>query len=67
MVVQEVQEDENEDVGGREVEVVVAVALWWWWWKEEGGVGERMRTRRGERQDWGARERKRERMRYRRY
>lgn len=66
-MVQEVQEDENEDVGGREVEVVVAVALWWWWWKEEGGVGERMRTRRGERQDWGARERKRERMRYRRY
>lgn len=48
------QEDEDEDVGGREAEVVVAVALrwwcWWWWKKEEGGVGKRMRTRRGERQ-----------------
>lgn len=41
--------DEDEDVGGREAEVVVAVALRWWW-KEEGGVGERMRTRWGERQ-----------------
>lgn len=46
---EEKDEDEDEDVGGREVEVVVAVALQWWW-KEEGGVGERMRTRWGERQ-----------------
>lgn len=46
---EEEEVDEDEDVGGREAEVVVAVALRWWW-KEEGGVGERMRTRWGERQ-----------------
>lgn len=46
---EEEDEDEDEDVGGREAEVVVAVAVRWWW-KEEGGVGERMRTRWGERQ-----------------